>query len=1312
MANYPYDPTLRFDLSRRAFVKYSVVVVGVPAFAVAANFADDVAGGGAEGLWPKFLVRREIDEVYLKMRAIGFHAKAGSRKLKPVRGAPDYLLEFTLPPQHFAERTIIAEMIPEVFKAVDLDQISLTPSAPSTLVFRVPAESIDLEIEELLDWARFELITPDARKWGADYDLEIPRAPDQWISRVEIPFGIELSPLNGGPRLTFSGSTRPNSSPRWTELWSTALQTVARESRRFPLRMEIFSVRGFQRAGQTGSIADGTYLVSYRSKLSSPQPPESPPIENKERAELAASLSPRFPDTGRVHPKRASARLLLVDEKPPVDYVAAYAQGRSISVSQLRLSARGGSLDLLAKFEPYPGSAFSGWTHSAILGRDTFVQIVREGFLFPFGTPCQLISIAQRVFGKDEYGHFVAPLIKQTFLKVKPNKLALDHGESPFRYLSVTTEQTPPLDRPDSGTSDYATQDYFLPMIGGQPFAFDHVGTDWAGELHRSSMPMFFVSNRARARNGLIYEPGYTWAPDQQTSPPHPIHGIPKSGEGLRVVDRKWAAHSYRFAKYGGAVVNLAKSSQRGGAAQKLDWVEWVRGNIPDLDPKVAVRTPFGPRGRTMRIQPQASAHLSGEKNAMLVTYRDTRFATRPFLDPEPTTDPPSDYFSNVTAGIDERDAPYIYFLETRPLLDQPARPAPRSQSDVAKAIRVLYFKTSDADAISTALFEGIDNEIGFGRQESADGIGGLSVPDTHASIANRTFGVVGDATFNERRWPGLADAKAKLEAANRLDFAALSFAKPPLDQQPFEATRTEAMRQAKIAAARALMGFPATAAFADAAADAGSFAPNLTLGDLFGADAELIPGLRFADIFAKILLAGSENRASPLVFSKSAEPLAWDVKFTGIEWLAQVQRAGSAAPPLTTLLSELIRDAVPDTTSKPLSLGLEARLNWSNTSFEPVTVGPARFIPADGKTKITIDAAARVDLGTPIIEANPPRLSFAPGKARIAASSEVVEFAVEIFKAIRINFRSVAFRIAEDGSKSFVAKLGEVKLLGPLDFINQLQGMLGGLGEDYGIKTDITPARARISQTLQFPKEDEPLLIGPAQVTNLSFGWAVTIPLMGRDVLCVAFAISSREKPLTIYVPPWYGGKAYVLLEATTRGCRLVEISMEYGALIPVNWGPARGQASLMAGIFYRLEKLDAEDSARIQLKGFVKALANVSVAGIIHFTGLIYIVLSYTSGGSGPREVQGTALIRVSIKIGFVRYSYSFTAKHNKGQAGQGERRPLSNRMLDSPASDPCKDSSPQVAVFPYGERFSTEARAARSRLLAGYRSAERTL
>jgi hypothetical protein len=85
-----------------------------------------------------YLLRREEDELYLQLKAIGFREVRWlkHRWLQRITGFADPLLIFTLPPQHFAETAIGVRLIPAVVTEKQLGTITLLPSENSQIVFR------------------------------------------------------------------------------------------------------------------------------------------------------------------------------------------------------------------------------------------------------------------------------------------------------------------------------------------------------------------------------------------------------------------------------------------------------------------------------------------------------------------------------------------------------------------------------------------------------------------------------------------------------------------------------------------------------------------------------------------------------------------------------------------------------------------------------------------------------------------------------------------------------------------------------------------------------------------------------------------------------------------------------------------------------------------------------------------------------------------------------------------------------------------------------------------------------------------------
>jgi len=1313
-------PSLQLD--RRTLFKASLAAIAPSGLVGCATSEPPPPEPGALR-WPRYRLRRASDDLYVEVTAIGYQERRflSDRWLQKVHG--DARLVFRFPPQHYAERAIAnvgqdLSVIPER----QLEAIDIVPSVPAEVVMSDGRERIPATIDALLDWSRARTVLPSLSQLP-QYTLSAkPMAGVE--TRIELPWGIELTPTSRDAKNDQLGSINVEwslpASPKpeqWSEIWTASLSDAS--SQGSGTKFEVFSVRGFEYQGASGSIDAGNFVVEYKDASDFHPPDEAgrvTAIRSRDRLDIATSLSRRFPYTGL--PGTTPRESALVHYKSDVTSVdtcsaACYAPGRTLTVQQYRISAYGGWLRLEGAWKPYPGCALTGWSHDASLGRDHQVEVVDAGFFYPFGIRAELVILTERAFVKDSDGHYVAPQVKQAFLRInQPNDVHVSHPESVFEYVTITTVRTPPLDLP-AGAADpgvYRDYDFFVPMVGGQPFQFEHKGTDWAGQDFASRMPLVFVSNRALAANGLIWEANSTWNYTQASSPcgtpagPAAGNQIPKNGDGLRVVDKLWQKESYRFAQYGGASIAVATSLRSGDTAQHVQWVEWVRGQVPKLEANGIASVPFLPRVRTIKFQAPSMAGLAGESKWSLGTYRNTRTAAIPWLDPEPTA-PDALYRLNLADRSARPSDPYLHVLEARELISEPGSVAAETPAAAEDRLIRLYYGTSTVSKLSADLFIGIDNEVRFGVAGSSETTGGLSVPDTHLNTITRGYGPIGDATFNPGRWQGYtAQRKAELEARDRrLDYAAYRAQfRRQMDLAPFDAAMTQADLQAASSNAIQLMGFGQGPLVMAGLKNKSSGNALVNIGDMFGADAQILPGLNLKDILRNILASDETSPDTGVLLAgaqRTGQPPIWQFKVTGIDELLEAIGDGPNQVRLQDVIEAAKTEQDPSL-SIPVPLGLQASLQWDHAQFEDVDLGLVKF-NAQPTTRLVLNASASADISDQGLPLDLSNFNFSAGKASITSSATMSDFSVLVFDAIEIFFSSIVFSMSADGSKKFDTHISDIKLTGPLSFVNQLSQVIGGIGGGSGIQIDVSPARIRIGQTLRFPPEDgEPLLIGPAQVIHLSLSWGVVIPLTGRDVLSASFAVSSREAPLTIYVPPWYGGRAYVYLEVTTRGVRMLEFSMEYGAYVPVTFGIARGEAGIMAGIYYSLQQA-AGGGGSVELNAFLKAFANLTVAGFIQFSGLIYIGLSYKEA-AGRHTLTGISTVTVSIKICFVRYSYTFSAERTLNQGG-GESQQMRVLALDGRTVAAPSDE-PAFVLFP--KQMPSARLQAFERVIAGYR------
>ena len=362
-------------IDRRQFLRSILLAAGVvllPGCGSLIRRPKDVTCGQEK--WPTYYLSREIDEIFIKLTARGFSEKCGFgyRYLERLECEVEPLLVFTFPPQHYAETAIAVGKIPEVMSEEKLEKVILLPSSPAQIVFRVTGQDrINLRLEDLLAWERFQLVLPKLESFNSQYELDVKDNPEHPFTRIEMPRGVELTPLgryghrlvehDSGPQFYWQHSTLPVKIGDWAVLWTTVLQNA--HQRNAPNKFELFSVKGFQVRSRQGNVDDGTLTITYDDIPgygSIENSDRSTPLTNLDRISLAANLSRRFRYTGKPGTTPVESALLAYDAKGCVN--ACYLEGRTIPVDQFRLSSRGGSLDLETTWKTSPSCALVGWT--------------------------------------------------------------------------------------------------------------------------------------------------------------------------------------------------------------------------------------------------------------------------------------------------------------------------------------------------------------------------------------------------------------------------------------------------------------------------------------------------------------------------------------------------------------------------------------------------------------------------------------------------------------------------------------------------------------------------------------------------------------------------------------------------------------------------------------------------------------------------------------------------------------------------------------------------------------------------------------
>jgi hypothetical protein len=383
----------------------------------------------------------------------------------------------------------------------------------SQLVYLVnPDDSIPGSLAGLLEWSRtgkrIPCLSPAATTgWPASSHAE-PR--DDETTHIEAPYRLYLSPDEQGCWV------------HAVELKPAAVDRVG------AIRRELWHTRLAVKLDDY--LVDGKY--KYQNLSADPRHADYRVIEELAADELAGQRTVRAiwsPDynADQVLPKDGSGQLLknpfrmslTPEDRNQIVHLTSdrdLEEGsyKEIQVGRLMLSALGAWLDLGADFGPSlpklaqnPTEAgrltIEEWRHRAAMGRDTYVRVVYQGTLFPFGHRASLVKITERKVQPSPSSGPVAYLRQRIYLIVREPERSYAARDFPFQSIRITTQVTPPLDDPESsklgshlgpGGGEVEAKDAFWPRVGSRDFLFHCVATDKDGVVCEFSTPLVFMT--------------------------------------------------------------------------------------------------------------------------------------------------------------------------------------------------------------------------------------------------------------------------------------------------------------------------------------------------------------------------------------------------------------------------------------------------------------------------------------------------------------------------------------------------------------------------------------------------------------------------------------------------------------------------------------------------------------------------------------------------------------------------------------------------------------------------------------------------
>jgi hypothetical protein len=240
----------------------------------------------------------------------------------------------------------------------------------------------------------------------------------------------------------------------------------------------------------------------------------------------------------------------------------------------------------------------------------------------------------------------------------------------------------------------------------------------------------------------------------------------------------------------------------------------------------------------------------------------------------------------------------------------------------------------------------------------------------------------------------------------------------------------------------------------------------------------------------------------------------------------------------------------------------------------------------------------------------------------------------------VRFRFDHLSFHGGSSGKPDVDVVLQDIEFLGILGFVETLQELIPFDGFSDPPFLDVTPEGLAAGFTLALPTT----AIGVFTLSNVSLGADVQVPFLGKAVT-VGFDFCTRERPFTLAVL-FIGGGGWFLLRLSPDGLDVLELGLEAGAILAVDFGVASGSISAMLGIYMRLEGDEGSLSGYFRLRG------EVDVLGLISASIELYLELHYEFDSG---KMVGRATLTIKVEVFFFSTSVTISAERRfAGSAG----------------------------------------------------------
>lgn len=325
----------------------------------------------------------------------------------------------------------------------------------------------------------------------------------------------------------------------------------------------------------------------------------------------------------------------------------------------------------------------------------------------------------------------------------------------------------------------------------------------------------------------------------------------------------------------------------------------------------------------------------------------------------------------------------------------------------------------------------------------------------------------------------------------------------------------------------------------------------------------------------------------------------------------AELERLVAAVAPLLQAPAELfaaVRNFLEAV--DPEGLSVRARYEWKPTMTSWPAGGAAVFEPSSDGFTLSVEARAS---------------AAGAGAAGADVLAELRDFRLNLLpgaELMRLDFGRIAFRASTGRKPEVDVVFGGIEFLGVLGFIDTLRQLIPFDGFADPPHLDVTPEGVTAGFDLALPN----VAVGVFSLENISLGADCRVPFLG-DAVTVGFNFCTRDKPFRMTVMA-IGGGGFVAVRLSPEGMVVLEMALEAGASLSLDFGVASGSVSVMVGLYLRLE------ADKGSLTGYFRIRGEVDVLGLISASITLELSLAYEFESG---KMVGRASIVVEVEVLF---------------------------------------------------------------------------